>query len=181
MVLENQIEILQGKNWYKQDFHLLPLSKGDTGFYLRICFTTWSSLEMYLHWNSALLKSVQLFFLSSKQCIIMTDMFSLHKLYITHSSSSCLMATGDFHSSYDSLCSANWVENRRLLGNNGAAARDAPLKLFSRALLENMLSNHKILPLVIIFKPSSHAGIQAENAVFFEKKKFSSGFAFAKH
>lgn len=130
---------------------------------------------MYLHWNSALLKSVQLFLLSSKQCIIMTDMFSLHKLYITHSSSSCLMATGDFHSSYDSLCSANWVENRRLLGNNGAAARDAPLKLFSRALLESMLSNHKILPLVIIFKPSSHAGIQAENAVFFEKKSFPLG------
>lgn len=54
---------------------------------------------------------------------------------------------------YDSLCSAG---NVRFLGINGAAAIDAPLKMLSRALLENMLSDHKVLPLMRLYPNHLH-------------------------
>lgn len=117
-VLEDQTGILQGKNWYKQDFHtffstpiqrrhwLLPqnllhhlVSAGNVTKILP-CWRVYT----YSSWAT----SNALFWQICSDCINYTyhlPTVSWH--FVT------------FIPVYDSLCSANWVENRRFLGNNG--------------------------------------------------------------
>lgn len=74
------------------------------------------------------------------------------------------------------------LETRGFWGKNGIAARDAPPRMLSRALLEKMLPDHKVLPLMWLYPNHltiSHAGTQAEKSVFIKNQVFF-GFTFAK-